>query len=105
MAQYIPGIVPASLVGGGPSSSNSILLESAEIAETNKGYFQEYLRLELEKIAATFAEQDFVQLKKTYVEPTRPRDGMVVYADGTSWNPGAGEGYYGYYAASWHKLG
>lgn len=31
-----------------------------------------------------------------YAAPTRPRVGMLVYADGTHWNPGAGEGFYEY---------
>lgn len=29
-----------------------------------------------------------------YKPPVRVKPGMVVYADGTSWNPGAGEGLY-----------
>lgn len=31
-------------------------------------------------------------------------DGVMVYADGTSWNPGSGEGLYAYYNAAWNKL-
>ena len=31
-----------------------------------------------------------------YRPPTRPRTGSVYYADGTSWNPGSGEGTYEY---------
>ena len=34
--------------------------------------------------------------KKVYAEPEKPRDGMVVLADGTTWNPGRGEGLYRY---------
>lgn len=42
-----------------------------------------------------------------YKPPPRPRDGMVRMADGTSWDPGGGRGYYGYNSAtaSWVKLG
>jgi len=43
-------------------------------------------------------------LKILYVEPIKPRDGMVVYADGTEWNPGSGEGIYGYINGSWTAL-
>lgn len=39
------------------------------------------------------------------VAPAKPRDGMLVGADGTNWNPGAGKGVYVYYATSWHFLG
>jgi hypothetical protein len=40
-----------------------------------------------------------------YAVPQRVRDGMIVLADGTTWNPGSGGGFYGYYAGAWHKLG
>jgi hypothetical protein len=36
--------------------------------------------------------------------PSAPRNGMIVYADGTSWNPGAGAGFYGYEGGLWVKL-
>lgn len=70
-----------------------------------KQYLDDYLRLELERIAENFTTQDFVQLVKLNVEPEKPRDGLTVYADGTNWNPGSGEGVYTYYAAAWRKLG
>jgi len=31
-------------------------------------------------------------------------DGTLVYADGTSWDPGSGEGFYAYYNSTWNKL-
>ena len=49
------------------------------------------------ELAAPFTE--------LHVEPTRPRAGLVVLADGTDWDPGSGAGFYGYYAGAWHKLG
>ncbi len=45
-----------------------------------------------------------LQLETTGVEPSRPSNGMIVYADGTKWNPGSGEGFYGYENGSWVKL-
>lgn len=36
--------------------------------------------------------------------PSSPVNGMVVYADGVGWNPGSGEGFYGYQAGAWVKL-
>ena len=39
-----------------------------------------------------------------HVAPTKPREGMLVYADGTDWNPGSGAGYYVYYAGAWHAM-
>lgn len=48
---------------------------------------------------------DFLMLKVLNKEPTKRRNGMVVLADGTNWNPGSGAGYYGYNAGAWVKLG
>lgn len=41
----------------------------------------------------------------TYVAPANPRIGMRRYADGTSWNPGAGAGLYRYSGAAWVFVG
>lgn len=48
-----------------------------------------------------------VELDQLHAVPEKPRDGLVVYADGTNWNPDAtnGEGVYVYYASAWHFLG
>lgn len=35
----------------------------------------------------------------------KPRDGDVVFADGTNWNPGSGKGFYGFYNGTYHFLG
>jgi len=47
----------------------------------------------------------FVLLDTLYVAPKKPREGMVVKADGTTWNPGSGAGFYGYRAGAWRFLG
>lgn len=40
-----------------------------------------------------------------YSAPDKPKQGDIRYADGTSWNPGSGEGIYFYNSAgSWVKL-
>jgi len=36
--------------------------------------------------------------------PSNPQEGMVVWADGTNWNPGSGAGLYEYRGGSWQKL-
>lgn len=47
---------------------------------------------------------DITQLEPQGAEPARPRNGMIAYANGTTWNPGAGEGFYGRVAGAWVKL-
>ena len=40
----------------------------------------------------------------SYAAPDRPRDLMIRFADGTTWNPGFGRGLYQYYDSSWHPI-
>lgn len=37
-------------------------------------------------------------------EPAKYSDGDIVYADGTLWDPGSGEGFYGRENGAWVKL-
>ncbi len=49
-------------------------------------------------------QSEYVILDVLETAPARPQNGMMVYADGTSWNPGSGAGFYGYQAGAWVKL-
>lgn len=48
-----------------------------------------------------------MKMERMYAPPDRPRDGMLVLADGVDWNPGAGRGAYVYDedAATYNQLG
>jgi hypothetical protein len=63
-----------------------------------------YLRAELERIAAEL-KVTTIQLTELHVEPPKPRDGQIVLADGTDWDPGSGAGFYGYQGGAWVRLG
>lgn len=63
-----------------------------------------FLLVELENISRA-TRVSFLHLEELHVAPARPRSGDVALADGTSWNPGSGAGFYGYYGGSWKKLG
>ena len=39
-----------------------------------------------------------------HAEPSKPENGDIQYADGTDWNPGSGEGFYGRENGAWVKL-
>lgn len=65
----------------------------------------QWLEGELLTIAQAFNKTEGFELVTLYAQPSKLRDGLVVKADGTSWNPGAGAGIYAYYAGSWKKLG
>ncbi len=44
------------------------------------------------------------RIEITNVEPGKPDDGDVYFADGTNWNPGSGRGLYAYVSGAWTKL-
>lgn len=58
--------------------------------------FRQWVVEELDKVARSQTETPILELRPIHAPPTKPRPGMIVYADGTDWNPGAGEGPYAY---------
>lgn len=54
-----------------------------------------YVMEQNQRIAqATTSPNAYLLLDVLYKTPAKPRPAMLVYADGVSWNPGAGEGVY-----------
>ncbi len=64
---------------------------------------RQFIDIELGAIAQVLG-RDVLYTPPLGVEPEKPVNGMIAYADGTSWNPGSGEGFYGYQAGAWVKL-
>lgn len=64
----------------------------------------DYIFRELNRISQSLFEGVYLNLEKLYVAPTKPQEGDVIYADGTSWNPGGGIGIYAYVGGAWVKL-
>lgn len=65
---------------------------------------REWLMVELERLAADLRETTVLELRPVGAAPTKPREGMIVSANGTTWNPGAGAGAYERKGAAWVKL-
>jgi hypothetical protein len=65
----------------------------------------EYAAREFEKVAGELALFTHLPLKVLAVEPAKPRDGWIVCANGSDWNPGSGAGFYGRSAGAWVFLG
>lgn len=65
-----------------------------------------YTSDELQSVAqAQSAGRDFLQLNVLTKAPTRLKNGMVVCADGVTWQPlSAGGGFFGYFNGAWVKL-
>lgn len=88
-----------------PNNLNAVQY-SPDQAPTEASELPRYIYSELLKMQGALSAVASGHLDKTYVAPTKPRDGDIRYADGTSWNPtGAGQGIYAYYGAAWHFLG
>lgn len=83
MATYTPNLPPAS---------------------DNVADLRDWLLRELQLIAESQLEQTAVELRPIFAEPERPVEGMLVFADGTEWNPGSGAGTYEYRGGAWVKL-
>lgn len=66
----------------------------------------QYLNTELHKLADSLQnlEVDSTAFKIWNVEPDKPRQGELYYADGTNWDAGSGEGLYLYSAGQWNFI-
>ena len=64
---------------------------------------RDYLNQEFNKLADVLG-QEVIIVQIRSAAPAKPFNGMLVYADGANWNPGAGLGFYGYENGAWVKL-
>lgn len=65
---------------------------------------RQWLSEELKLISESLNESIELELRASKHEPERPREGMIVHADGTAWDPGAGAGTYIYRSGAWQKI-
>ncbi len=75
------------------------------VAPSEPDQFRRFMEEELRRISAAITLVAAGHIDKTYAAPTKPREGDVRLADGTTWNPGSGAGVYAYYGSAWHFLG
>lgn len=73
-----------------------------DFADTDR--LREWLMEELRRIALEGSETVALELRQVGRAPDKPREGMIVSANGTTWNPGAGAGAYEYKGGAWVKL-
>lgn len=59
---------------------------------------------EMRQINGQFDDTISLELRLRGTIPKKPREGMIVAADGTNWNPGGGKGVYAYLGTAWVKL-
>lgn len=59
-----------------------------------------YLQRVIPVLISAITELNDMQ-RTLHVEPPKPREGAIRYADGTNWNPGSGAGLYRFTSGSW----
>ena len=93
MSQYIPNPTPTIIESMPPEMQIKML--------------KQWAGDELSRIARCRVEsENILRLKVLYAPPIKYAPGDVVYADGTQWNPGLGEGIYRRsLAGTWVSLG
>jgi hypothetical protein len=67
----------------------------------NPEYLGEFVIRELNKLGDIIYNVAQLRLEQTNVEPEKPRDGDIRYADGTNWNPSQGQNLYYYNGTNW----
>lgn len=66
---------------------------------------RQWLQQEVQNIAAALQdEQESARLKTLYAAPKRIYEGMLIKADGSTFNPGSGAGIYARVSNAWVKL-
>lgn len=63
-----------------------------------------WLYEELGRISAEMNKPARMEYEVLSIEPEKPQEGTVAFADGSGWNPGAGAGLYEYRSGAWQKL-
>mgnify|MGYP000406658769 CR=1 FL=1 len=63
-------------------------------------YLNEYVINELVRVLEE-SEFEYVNYVELFAEPAKLKERMVVFADGTTWDPGSGRGVYIYSSGAW----
>lgn len=87
------------------TTSISTVAYSPGIVPEDDGEIRRYLGEELDRISAAISRLAEGHLGVSYEAPAKPREGNLRIADGTTWNPGSGEGVYVYLSGAWVFLG
>ena len=66
-----------------------------------------WAKRQFQRLTDTMSQPNYLILPQYHIAPDKPWDGMLIYADGSDWNPGSGRGFYRYDSATsaWVYLG
>jgi hypothetical protein len=65
---------------------------------------RDWARQQFEAISRAVPQPDVLTFTILNAPPAKLSDGMLVYADGTNWDPGSGRGLYERRSSAWFKL-
>lgn len=71
---------------------------------TNVDDLRSWVEDELIAVASAMSETIALELRQVGRAPDKPREGMIISANGTTFNPGGGAGAYEYKGGAWIKL-
>ena len=87
-------------------ASNPLLDYAPGTPPSDPAQFARFWQDEARKVQAVLRNIRDGRRQVLHAAPAKPQPGMIVYADGTDWNPGSGEGTYQYsIAGSWVLVG
>lgn len=79
--------------------------QAPEVSGHDAQELAKWMEVELQRLTQLLQEAESVPLNELNAAPEKPREGQVVFADGTNWNPGSGRGPYMYTSGVWDFLG
>jgi hypothetical protein len=85
------------------STASARQLYAPDPVPSDPKLYPSYLQREFEKLAN--AVNAPIKLEVLHAEPSKPRDGDLLEADGTDLNPGSGAGLYIRRAGAWVFIG
>ena len=78
----------------------------ANPAPVDPALFAAWVQQEFQSVSQALEQsRAFLLLDTLYAAPRKIREGLIVKADGTAWNPGSGAGVYCFRAGAWRFLG
>jgi hypothetical protein len=65
---------------------------------------QQFADIVWEKLQDLESLVNYLEIEEVHYEPEAAVEGMMVYADGTDWDPGSGQGLYRWSGTAWVKI-
>jgi hypothetical protein len=64
----------------------------------------DYVSREYDKLANVLDHNTVINFEEQFTDLPKPQEGDLLYADGVSWNPGDGQGFYMYINSAWVRV-